>query len=100
MPEDALLGIIPAEALPDVLTLAMSLNDQRNTYQLWKAVAEAFLDESPRWIFSPQLVAERASGEQQAALLRHRVALQPNRHPGTIYSYPTVVMEPCRLPAA
>lgn len=81
MPEDALLGIVPAEEMPDVLTLAMSLNYQRNAYQLWRAVAEAYLDESTRWIFSPQQVCRHEPDELRAALLRHRVALQPNRHP-------------------
>ncbi|WNS41442.1 hypothetical protein [Paenibacillus sp. MMS20-IR301] len=81
MPEDALLGIVPAGELPDVLTLAMSLNYQRSAYQLWKAVAEAYLDEDARWIFSPRLVIRREREELRAALLKYHVALQPNRHP-------------------
>ena len=34
MPEDVLIGIVPEEKLPDVITLGMSLNYQRNSYAL------------------------------------------------------------------
>ncbi|WP_310831439.1 hypothetical protein [Paenibacillus pedocola] len=81
MPEDALLGIVPAAELPNVLTLAMSLNYQRNAYALWQAVAKAYIDKSTRWVFDPQAASASDPVELQTALLLHRVALQPNRHP-------------------
>lgn len=81
MPEDALLGVVPAAELPNVLTLAMSLNYQRNAYALWLAVAKAYIDEGTRWVFDPQAASVSDPVELQTALLLHRVALQPNRHP-------------------
>ncbi|MGX1855715.1 hypothetical protein OIU91_01395 [Streptomyces sp. NBC_01456] len=81
MPEDALLGVVPTASLMDVLTLGMSLNYQRSSYALWEAVATAFRDPESRWVFTPELVLERDSGELARHLLKHRIALQPNRHP-------------------
>lgn len=81
MPEDALLGIVPKVEMPNVLTLGMSLNYQRNSYSLWKAIAQAYLDEGTRWIFNPLAVSKRNIDELRLALLQYRVALQPNRHP-------------------
>jgi len=81
MPEDALIGIVSDEDLPNVLTLGMSLNYQRNAYTLWQSVAHAYQDEATRWIFRPLAAAACEREELRSALLQHRVALQPNRHP-------------------
>ena len=81
MPEDALIGVVPEEELPNVLTLGMALNYQRNSYKLWEAVAQAYQDEECRWIFDPRTASERDRDELREALLQHRVGLQPNRHP-------------------
>lgn len=81
MPEDALIGVVPNEELPNILTLGMSLNYQRNSYKLWESVAQAYRDENCRWIFSPSKVAEQSLDGLRTALLLHRVGLQPNRHP-------------------
>ncbi|HDX9589774.1 hypothetical protein [Bacillus multifaciens] len=81
MPEDALIGIVPESELPNVLTLGMSLNYQRNSYTLWQSIAQAYLDDNSRWIFNPHVVAKRDLEELRNVLLHYRVALQPNRHP-------------------
>ncbi|TCP53906.1 hypothetical protein EV586_105252 [Tumebacillus sp. BK434] len=81
MPEDALLGVVPEQELPDVLTLAMALNYQRNSYSLWEAVANAYRDEQTRWVFTPHKAMKSGRAQLAEALLHHRVALQPNRHP-------------------
>jgi len=81
MPEDALLRVVPPEHLPDVLTLGMALNYQRNSYKLWESVAATFEDADCRWLFSPSLVAVKTVDELRPALLQYRVGLQPNRHP-------------------
>lgn len=81
MPEDALIGNVPEDDMPNVLTLGMSLNYQRNSYTLWQSIAQAYLDESTRWIFNPHAVSKSNIDELRLALLQHRVALQPNRHP-------------------
>lgn len=81
MPEDALLGIVPEAEMPNVLTLGMSLNYQRNSYTLWQSIAQAYQDETTRWIFNPLAVSKSNIDELRVALLQYRVALQPNRHP-------------------
>lgn len=81
MPEDVLLGIVCEEDLPDVLTLGMCLNYQRNSYSLWQAVANAYQEEGSRWVFDPRVVSNCSLDDLREALLHHRVALQPNRHP-------------------
>ncbi|MEO3946361.1 hypothetical protein [Gorillibacterium sp. CAU 1737] len=81
MPEDALRGIVPEKDLSNVLTLAMALNYQRDAYALWRAVAQAYQDEEIRWVFTPRTASAAGLEELRSSLLRHRVALQPNRHP-------------------
>lgn len=81
MPEDALIGIVPEDELVNVLTLGMSLNYQRSAYKLWEAVAEAYIDQHSRWIFYPPSVSISSMDKLRDVLIRHRVALQPNRHP-------------------
>lgn len=80
MPEDALLGIVPEREIPDVITLGMALNYQRNSYSLWKSVAEAYQDEGTKWLFDTQIVKDANQDELRAALIRHKVGLQPNKH--------------------
>ncbi len=81
MPEDALIGVVPEDELLDVLTLGMSLNYQRNSYKLWEAIAQTYLDKSSRWVFNTKAVAERNLDDLKKVLIHNRVALQPNRHP-------------------
>lgn len=81
MPEDVLIGVVKEDDLMDVLTLAMALNYQRNSYKLWEAVLKAYQDEETKWIFNTKVVANCNIDILQDALLLHRVGLQPNRHP-------------------
>ncbi len=81
MPEDALLGVVPADEMANVLTLGMSLNYQRNSYTLWQSIAQAYLDDRSRWIFDPHAASNSDMDDLRTTLLQHRVALQPNRHP-------------------
>jgi len=81
MPEDALLRVVLSEDLPNVLTLGMALNYQRDSYKLWEAVAATYEDSTCRWVFSPSLVAAKTVDELRRALLQYRIGLQPNRHP-------------------
>ncbi|HZC17751.1 MAG TPA: hypothetical protein VE309_13415 [Caulobacteraceae bacterium] len=82
MPEDAHPALDPSsEALARYFTLGMALNYQRSSYSLWKACTTAFEDAETAWVFDPELVAETTEEALRAALLKHRVALQPARHP-------------------
>ncbi len=81
MPEDVLINVVKDNELMDVLTLAMSLNYQRNSYSLWESVVKAYQDPQTTWIFNPIHVVNKSIDELREALLLHRVGLQPNRHP-------------------
>ncbi|WP_100486397.1 hypothetical protein [Sporolactobacillus pectinivorans] len=81
MPEDALIGVVPRDRLPDVLILGMSLNYQRSSYALWRSIADAYRDESSRWIFEPQSVADGDRHALKDILTHSKIVLQPNRHP-------------------
>ncbi|MED1203640.1 hypothetical protein [Heyndrickxia acidicola] len=81
MPEDVLIGIVQEDELMDVLTLAIALNYQRNSYKLWESVVQAYQDPETKWIFNPTIVVNSNIDELREALLLHRVGLQPNRHP-------------------
>ncbi|WP_052339803.1 hypothetical protein [Gorillibacterium massiliense] len=81
MPEDALTGIVSRDDCLGVLTLGMSLNYQRSAYALWQAVARTYQDEDTRWVFHPLTAAECDLDALRQGLHKHRVALQPNRHP-------------------
>jgi len=81
MPEDVLKGVVEDADLLHVLTLAMALNYQRNSYALWESVVKAYQDEKTAWIFQPEIVSNCDIHDLREALLLHRVALQPNRHP-------------------
>jgi hypothetical protein len=80
MPEDALAGVVPEESLPDVITLAMALNYQRNSYALWQGVASTYIDPERSWVFDTLRVAQSSPDELREALVAHKVALQPNKH--------------------
>lgn len=81
MPEDALVDIVPAEKLADVITLGMALNYQRNSYMLWKSIAETYTDSGQNWVFDLSRVSEAPIDELREALVVHKIALQPNKHP-------------------
>jgi len=85
MPEDARPIIIDLHSSDNYhfLTLPMTLNYQRNSYTLWQSAAKAFLDKECNAIFHPNIVAEMSVDELRTLLLRHKVALQPNKHVDT-----------------
>lgn len=80
MPEDALVGVVSEAKLPDVITLAMALNYQRNSYRLWEGVAETYTDAKRNWVFDLSAASEASPEQLREALVAHKVALQPNKH--------------------
>jgi hypothetical protein len=82
MPEDVHPDLPrDSERLAAFLTLGMCLNYQRDSYALWRACARAFEDPTARWVFDLRAAADAPGEVLRQALLKHRVALQPNRHP-------------------
>ena len=82
--------IMPEDVHPDLpkdskellhyLTLGMCLNYQRNSYTLWKACTAAYFDKDVNWVFVPEQVAATDEDCLRPALVKHKVALQPNKH--------------------
>lgn len=81
MPEDVHPDLAKdSKELLHYLTLGMCLNYQRNSYKLWEACTAAYLDTEVNWIFSPKRVAASDEDHLRPALIKHKVALQPNKH--------------------
>jgi hypothetical protein len=82
MPEDVHPALRPdAEELARYFTFGMSLNYQRDSYALWRACTATFDDPETSWAFEPAAAASATLADLLDALARHRVALQPRRHP-------------------
>lgn len=82
MPEDVYPRTAASlDELAAYFTLGMCLNYQRNSYALWRACTSMFDDPQTRWAFDMGALDRASPGAAQEALLRHKVALQPNRHP-------------------
>ena len=61
-------------------TLPMALNYQRNSYKLWESAVAAYEDPETHFIFIPEKVIDTTEDFLRDALIKHKVALQPNRH--------------------
>jgi hypothetical protein len=80
MPEDANPGLpISSAENYHFFTLPMALNYQRNSYALWAAAHQTFMDPDTRAIFDPQAVVTMDDQTLRSALTRYGLALQPNR---------------------
>ncbi len=81
MPEDENPGF-PKHAQENYLyfTLPMALNYQRNSYKLWEAANKSYRDSETSDIFNPQKVLRMTDEVLRFQLLKHKVALQPNKH--------------------
>lgn len=62
-------------------TLPMALNYQRNSYKLWEAANKTFADPLVKNVFNPTAVLKMTDKELRDALLKYKIALQPNKHP-------------------
>ena len=82
MPEDANPGL-PVGSRENALyfTLPMSLNYQRSAYALWGSAMAAWNDEDCKDVFFPERAIRMDEEALRQLLLKHRLALQPNRHP-------------------
>lgn len=61
-------------------TLPMALNYQRNSYKLWEAANKSYSDCEVNDIFNPAKVIEMPIETLRQKLLKHKIALQPNKH--------------------
>ena len=85
MPEDARPTSIEVNSIDNFhfLTFPMALNYQRNSYKLWEAAAATFLDEETKDVFVPSIVKNMDIDLLRRKLMKHKLALQPNKHVDT-----------------
>lgn len=61
-------------------TLPVCINFQRNSPAMWAAALATWEDETTRYVFFPEKLAETPIEQIRADLVRHKLALQPNKH--------------------
>ena len=61
-------------------TLPPCLNFQRNSPAMWAAALKTYEDPHTQWVFFPEKVATKSREDVQKALLKHKLALQLNKH--------------------
>lgn len=64
-------------------TLPMALNYQRDSYKMWEAAKKTFEDKETRWVFNLEKVSKETNEKLSKSLLKHKLALQPNKHTAT-----------------
>jgi len=57
----------------------MALNYQRNSYKLWESAKRTYEDEETRFVFDPNIAADKPFDEIRQALTKYKVALQPQK---------------------
>lgn len=85
MPEDANPGLekMDKEFRIAYFTLPMALNYQRNSYKLWESALQTYNDPETRFVFDVKKVFESSEEAVRAALMKYKLALQPNKHVNT-----------------
>lgn len=85
MPEDAHPDFKPTddEFRLSYFTLPMSLNYQRDSFKLWESALTTFNDPETKDIFNTDLAAKMSVDQLRLNLLKHKLALQPNKHIAT-----------------
>ena len=85
MPEDTNPGFTESqrEDRLSYFTLPMALNYQRDSYKLWEAALRTFDDPETRFVFDVRAVSAKSEEEVRTALMKYKVALQPNKHVNT-----------------
>ena len=61
-------------------TMSVCVNFQRNSAALWQSALATYEDIETRYVFTPQAVIKADINTLRSHLMRHKVALQPNKH--------------------
>ncbi|MFA6601492.1 MAG: hypothetical protein WCT02_01335 [Candidatus Paceibacterota bacterium] len=87
MPEDSNPGFTKndTESRIAYFTLPMALNYQRNSYKLWEAALKTFGDPKTKFVFDIDKTSVASEAELRKALMKYKLALQPNKHISTWY---------------
>ncbi len=85
MPEDTNPGFSDSEAELRIayFTLPMALNYQRDSYKLWEAALKTFNDPETKFVFNVAKVSQAPEEDLRNALMKYKLALQPNKHINT-----------------
>lgn len=82
MPEDSNPGF--SSGAQDLklayFTLPMALNYQRDSYKLWEAALKTYSDPETKFVFEVGRVTLASEDEVRKALMKYKLALQPNKH--------------------
>lgn len=66
-------------------TLPCALNFQRNSPNLWRSALETYNDPQTNYLFFPEKVVQRTEDEVRMDMVKHKLALQPNKHTNIWY---------------
>ncbi len=82
MPEDSNPGFSDKEKETKIayFTLPMALNYQRDSYKLWEAALKTFNDPETKFVFDIAKVSKASEEDVREALMKYKLALQPNKH--------------------
>jgi hypothetical protein len=85
MPEDSNPGFSDRERelCFAYFTLPMALNYQRNSYTLWQSALKTITASETKFVFDVSEVSSKSEKEAREALLKYKLALQPNKHINT-----------------
>lgn len=95
MPEDSNPGFSDSEIEEKFayFTLPMALNYQRDSYKLWEAALKTFNDPETNFVFDVRQVSSRTEEDVRKALMKYKLALQPNKHVHTWRTIASTVYE-------
>jgi len=93
MPEDSHPRFKTKEEQLNYFTLPMALNYQRNSYTLWESALKTWNDKETQCVFDVSWVADATEDELREKLLKHKIALQPNKHVRTWYTISKTIFE-------
>lgn len=93
MPEESHPAFPDDESRLVYFTLPMSLNYQRDSYKLWEAALNTFNDKETQSIFDVRQSATMSSDTLRSHLLKHKIALQPNKHVRTWQTIAKTIFE-------
>jgi hypothetical protein len=72
-------------------TLPVCINFQRSSPAMWAAALKTYQDETTRYVFFPELLAEAREDQIRAGLVKYGLALQPNKH---VFIWTTIARTP------
>jgi hypothetical protein len=61
-------------------TLPVCINFQRSSPAMWASALATYNDPATNFVFLPEQLAQMPIDQTRAALLKHKLALQPNKH--------------------